>query len=79
MLSFIGNGYGYPTNYKLFWDAARNWFGYQDVTIHPVAEPEPSGEDESYTEEPSVEETSTASEYVTTGELYYEEETVVGS
>ncbi|MBE6094762.1 MAG: hypothetical protein E7199_04735 [Schwartzia succinivorans] len=74
LLSFVGNGYGYPTNYKLFWDAKRNWFGYQDVTVRPVEEEyEPPQED--YAQE----EAQVDTQYVTTGELYYEEETVVGS
>ncbi len=77
MLSFIGNGYGYPTNYKLFWDAGRNWFGYRDVTIRP-AESEYE-EETQYQGDYSYEEDRTELQNVTTGELYYEEEVVTGS
>ena len=81
MMSFVGNGYGIPTQYKLFWDAGKNWFGYKDVTVRPPA-PDPEDETEAYEppqyndySDPVVEE-----ETVTKGELYYyEEEIVVGS
>ena len=92
LLSFIGNGYGIPTNYKLFWDAERNWFGYKDVTEHP-AEPEPNASDYEPQYEPEYEapqyETQTTesqpsgsvpTQPASTGELFYpEEEIVTGS
>lgn len=84
-LSFVGNGQGNPTTYKLFWDAKRNWFGYKDVTVHPAPRPveEPEYEPEyapSY-DPPQYEPQQAGGadeEYATSGELYVEE-TVTGS
>ncbi len=86
ILSFIGNGKVIPTKYRLFWDAGKNWFGYQDVTQRPVETEEqedtpvyePQYEAPSYDEWQHIESTEEAA--VTEGELYYyEEEIVVGS
>lgn len=94
LLSFIGNGYGIPTNYKLFWDAERNWFGYKDVTVRPPEaeanpeQPEYEPQYEPEYEAPQYETQTTESqpsgsvptEPASTGELFYpEEEIVTGS
>ena len=80
LLSFIGNGYGIRTQYKLFWDDKKNWFGYKDVTVHPVqsdateSEYEPEYEP-SYEPQPTPVPSSSSSD-----ELFYpEEEIVTGS
>ncbi len=82
LLSFIGNGYGIPDNYKLFWDAKNNWFGYKDVTVRPP-EPEPEQTDYEPEYEPEYEIHEPAAPAETSAsndELYYpEEEIVVGS
>lgn len=91
VLAFVGNGHGIPEEYKLFWDAKNNWFGYKDVTARPPAqeteEPEyepvsePAYEPES--EMPHYEPQavgSAESQAASTDELFYaEEEIVTGS
>ncbi len=91
MLSFVGDGRGIPTDYKLYWDAANNWFGYQDVTVRP---PEPETEEPEYVseyepeyeseyEQPHYEQQTVGTveeQAAATDELFYaEEEIVVGS
>ena len=91
MLSFVGDGRGIPTEYKLFWDAENNWFGYKDVTAHPPAsetdeteyepgyEPEYEPEYEQHYEPQAVSSAESASATATDELFYYEEEIVVGS
>lgn len=89
LLSFVGNGRGYPTEYKLFWDEGKKWFGYQDVTVHPDV-PESEYEPEYTPEyvpayEPEYEEPQyrgtqqdrIEEDYTATGELFYDEEEIV--
>ena len=83
VLSFIGNGYGIPTEYKLFWDAKNNWFGYKDVTVRPAEPEEDEPEYEPEYEAPHYEPQSVGSAEgasAATDELFYaEEEIVTGS
>ncbi len=87
VLSFVGDGRGIPTEYKLFWDAKNNSFGYKDITVRPaepeVEESEYDPEYESEYEAPHYEPQSVGSAdgaSAATDELFYaEEEIVTGS
>ena len=91
VLVFVGDGRGIPTEYKLFWDAKNNWFGYKDVTVRPPTpetetpeyeleyepEYEPEYEQPHYEPQPVG---SVENQAATTDELFYaEEEIVTGS
>ena len=83
----IAKLHGIPTEYKLFWDADNNWFGYKDVTAHPPAsetdepeyEPGDEPEYEQHYEPQAVSSAESASATATDELFYYEEEIVVGS